>query len=123
MSKTPCSGGVEDGGASVDSELCLLYSDLGPGNGGYPYDGYLINGPHGLNMVGDGFYLKGNTGFTRNAFEVCYDPHGSSQNSGVKMPYALNYLVGRLSAYTYDEAKLLVDRAIDANTPAMAGRS
>jgi uncharacterized protein (TIGR03790 family) len=110
------SGGVEDGSASVDSELCTLYSDLGPGNAGYPYDGWLINGPHGLNMVGDGFYLKNNTAFTANSFHVCYDPTWQQPQSGDEVPFTLNYLVGRLSAYTYDEAKLLVDRSIAADT-------
>jgi uncharacterized protein (TIGR03790 family) len=88
--------------SSVDSELCLLYED-----GNYPTKSWIWNDPVWQNFGGSGFYLKGDTDFQANFFQV------SDSNLAT---YTLNYLVGRLSAYTYDEAKLLVDRSLAADT-------
>jgi uncharacterized protein (TIGR03790 family) len=102
------------GSASVDSDLCLLYENFDPSLGS-PY-GWLFNDPDGLVVFGgQGFYGEDDADFVPNTYQVCYDPTWQFPNSGDEVPYTLNYLVGRLSAYTYDEAKLLVDRSVGAD--------
>jgi uncharacterized protein (TIGR03790 family) len=92
--------------SSVDSELCCLYSDDG-GADGYPIESWLWNSPVYEDFGGSGFYLAEDEGFTARTFQV---------SDSTNTTYTLDYLVGRLSAYTYDEARLLVDRALSADT-------
>jgi uncharacterized protein (TIGR03790 family) len=104
--------------SSVDSELCCIYSDTSGGPGGYPIESFLINCPIGLvfTNVARSFYYAGNTQFARGNFDVCYDPSYGQGNSGDEVAYPLDYLVGRIDAYTFDEAKLIIDRALQADT-------
>jgi uncharacterized protein (TIGR03790 family) len=97
--------------SSVDSELCTLFSD-----GTYPVDGWLLNESayHDFNSQPGSFYLGVNTqplsrnyNFSHGDYFVC-DPAGAT--------YPLDYLVGRLSAYTWDEAKAIIDRSLAADT-------
>lgn len=103
--------------ASADSELTLLYQDLSlPSGSGNCYDIWLFNGPKTQGFGTTGFYQQKNVGFQPHHFVVSHDPTYDAANSGDETEFVLDYLVGRLSAYTYDEAKLLVDRSIAADT-------
>jgi uncharacterized protein (TIGR03790 family) len=108
---------LSDGGnsAAVDSELCMLYADLDGADPGYPYDSWLINDPKGLVFGGTGFYMQDNAEFQAFAYEACYDPTYENPNSGDETSYTISYLVGRLSAYTYADAKAIVDRSLAAD--------
>ncbi len=86
--------------SSVDSELCLLYAD-----GTYPYEGWVWNGANFNTLDGSGFFLSSDTAFV---------PHASSVSTATQT-FALDYLVGRLTAYTYADVKAIIDRAIDAD--------
>jgi uncharacterized protein (TIGR03790 family) len=88
--------------SSVDSELCLLYSD-----GTYNYESFVWNGGGFCSWDTVGFYQKGDGDFTPHTFSV------SDKDGKV---FTLDYLVGRLTAYTYDEVKAMMDRAINADT-------
>jgi uncharacterized protein (TIGR03790 family) len=104
--------------SSVDSELCCLYSDTGGADPGYPYGSWLVNNPRGLTIqpTARAFYLAGNQPFVRGNFDVCFDPTYEQGDSGDEVVFPLDYLVGRIDAYTYDEAKAIIDRAIQADT-------
>ncbi|MDQ3023196.1 MAG: TIGR03790 family protein [bacterium] len=103
---------ISDGGnsASIDSELCLLYSD-----GTYPYDIWLYSAPADQEIGTTGFYGQGDVDFVPNTYVVSHDPTYDLPDSGDETLATLSYLVGRLSAYTYDEAKLLVGRSVGAD--------
>ncbi|MBN2080681.1 TIGR03790 family protein [bacterium] len=92
--------------SSVDSELCLLYQE------DYPIASWIWNDPVYQQFGdGEGFYLAGDTDFVARSFGVS-DPASST--------YILDYLVGRLSAYSYDDAKAMVDRSLAAAANATA---
>lgn len=87
--------------SSVDSELCVLFSDAL-----YAKEGWLFNGPTYNDYVGGGgFYLAGDTEFRHQRFSV----------SSRDRRFNLDYLVGRLDGYTYDDARALVDRSLAAD--------
>jgi uncharacterized protein (TIGR03790 family) len=86
------------------------------GEGGYPVESFLISDPHGFTYAGDGFYLQGDVDFVPGAFQVCYDPTWTQENSGDEVPYTLDYLVGRLDAYNLTDAKAMVDRSLAADS-------
>ena len=88
--------------SSVDSELCLLTSNS------HPVAGWLWNDPVWQAFGGSGYFLQEDTPFQARTFETTDSSDGT---------YTLDYLVGRLSAYTYDDAKLLVDRSLAASAP------
>jgi uncharacterized protein (TIGR03790 family) len=93
--------GTSSDASSVDSELCLLYSD-----DTYSYDGWVWNGQTWDTLDASGFYLKDDTAFTPHTFNVCTQTE----------TFKLDYLVGRLSAYSYDNVKQMIDRALVADT-------
>jgi uncharacterized protein (TIGR03790 family) len=99
------SDGITATASSVDSELCTLFDD-----DQYPYEAWLWNGPLNYNFEpqAQGLYLKGDVDFSPNTFQL--RSHDNNQM------YTLNYLVGRMSAYTFDNAKEIVDRSITADT-------
>lgn len=110
-----------DGQASVDSDLCLLYQDVAPES--YPKAEWLLNDYPGFakwfekpGYPSSGFYMEGATSFEPGTFDVSYDPTWNQAPSGDEDQYKLDYLVGRLTAYTWDEAKLIVDRSLAADT-------
>jgi uncharacterized protein (TIGR03790 family) len=88
--------------SSVDSELCLLYSD-----GAYTYESFVWNGGGFCDWDTVGFYQLGDGDFSPHTFSV-------SDNGG--KVFKLDYLVGRLTAYTYGEVKAMIGRAINADT-------
>jgi uncharacterized protein (TIGR03790 family) len=88
--------------SSVDSELCVLFSA-----GLYPIEGWLFNGPNYNDYTGGGgFYLETDNTFRHQRFNV------SSRNRR----FTLDYLVGRLDAYTFEDARALVDRSLAADS-------
>ena len=87
--------------SSVDSELCLLYAD-----GTYTHEGWVWNGKNFNTLDGTGFFL---------AADVAFAPHTMSVSTTTQS-FVLNYLVGRLTAYTYDDVKAIIDRATGADT-------
>lgn len=87
--------------SSVDSELCLLYSD-----GTYPHEGWVWNGPNFDVLDGSGFFLAGDVAFTPRSMGV----------STATKTFVLDYLVGRLTAYSYADVKAMIDRSIAADT-------
>jgi uncharacterized protein (TIGR03790 family) len=94
--------------SSVDSELCLLYSD-----DSYALDGWVWNGDYYWDMASGyastpgSMYLKDTGSFSHGSFKA-------TTVANVKM--TLDYLVGRLTAYSYDNVKQLIDRAVNADT-------
>ncbi|NUN14872.1 MAG: TIGR03790 family protein [Myxococcales bacterium] len=85
--------------ASVDNELTLLWW-----RNQYPLAGRLWSGPSYQDYYArGGFYLAEDESFVPGAYPVV-DASGAS--------YTLDYLVGRLDAYTYDEAHMILDRAL-----------
>ena len=92
---------------SVDSELCLLNSGGAEGDGGYRLEGAVWSESAYHAWNGNGFYLAGDVDFAPGAFTT-------TDLDGVHWP--LDYLVGRLAAYTYDNAKQLVDRSLAAGS-------
>jgi uncharacterized protein (TIGR03790 family) len=113
-------GGLTAKYASVDSELCCLYSDNDGVAPGYPLDGALINDPKGFDFLQhpDAFYEAGDVGFSRGQFKVDYDPTWDQDPDqhlhDVQFP--LDYLVGRIDAYDYSDARAMLDRARQADT-------
>lgn len=91
--------------SSVDSELCVLYSYGSFPNGGYVWNGDVYEGF----SEGDpnSFMWATNATFSHGQFKT-RDINGGT--------YDLDYLVGRIDAYTYDEAKLIIDRSLAAGT-------
>ncbi len=88
--------------SSVDSELCTLFSA-----GLYPVEGWLFNGPRYNDYIGGGgFYLGADTEFRHQRFTV----------SSRDRRFNLDYLVGRIDAYSYDDARGMIDRAKAAST-------
>ncbi|MCB1217169.1 PKD domain-containing protein [bacterium] len=98
--------------SSVDSELCTLFSD-----DSYAYESFLWNEEEWQDFRLGGnnsrsFYLglgspDADYSFSHGGFEV-------TDGSGMKYP--LDYLVGRLDAYTFEDSRALVDRAKAADT-------
>jgi len=91
--------------STVDSELCCLYS-----YGEYETTSFLWNQRTYEGFTSDesqSFFLTSDDDFVPDAY-LASDIAGTT--------YPVNYLVGRLSAYNYDEAKLLVDRSLSADT-------
>lgn len=101
--------------ASVDSELCLINEDPLEG-GGYPKGGWIYSGPGNLDTGTGGFYDSGEAQFSPNTFTVSHDPTYEDPGSGDETEYTLSYLVGRISAYTYEEAHDIIDRSLQADT-------
>lgn len=101
--------GIETMCSSVDSELCTLYSggaEDGPGY--YPLVGYLWNGVNYMQPPSDPrTLLEGSGPFVPHYFKASAESGGTCD---------IDYLVGRLSAYTYEEARALVDRSLAADT-------
>jgi len=103
-----------DSNSAVDSDLCLLYEDDGVTH--YPYSGAIWSGRNyhdplsGADFDGSGFYEPQNDA-EKSFIPFNYDCADTS--GGI---YKLSYLVGRISAYTYDEAKLSIDRGLAADT-------
>lgn len=91
--------------SSVDSELTLLYS-----YGQWPLAGWIWNGEiyqdFPLPPKAQSFHWQTDAAFQRGQFKA----------SSSTATYDLDYLVGRIDAYTYDEAKLIIDRARAADT-------
>lgn len=102
-------GGVHDWSenSSVDSELCLLYSGGVVTGENYRLPGAVWNESQYHAWNGDGFYLAGDVDFVPSTFTT-------TDLDGAHWP--LDYLVGRLTAYTYDTAKAMVDRSVAADT-------
>jgi hypothetical protein len=103
------SDGITSTCSAVDSELCTLYSGGVTAEGNdYPIISYLWNGVNYMEIPSDPhtFFLSDDP-FALHYFQVS-DEHGNN--------YDLDYLVGRLSAYTYDEARAIVDRSLAADT-------
>jgi uncharacterized protein (TIGR03790 family) len=91
--------------SAVDSELCLLHS-----YGQWPIGGYVWNADTYENFVeGDAgsFMWARNASFSPGQFKT-RDIDGGTHD--------LDYLVGRIDAYTYAEAKQIIDRALAADT-------
>lgn len=103
------SDGITSTCSAVDSELCTLYSGGVTAEGDdYPIVSYLWNGVNYMQIPSDPHTLfLSDDEFTPHYFQVS-DEHGYN--------YDLDYLVGRLSAYTYDEARTIVDRSLAADT-------
>jgi uncharacterized protein (TIGR03790 family) len=97
--------------SSVDSDLCLLYND-------YDRVGWMYSGAKAdyMGFSGSGFYLKGSSAFTPNTFKVSWVDYNDTTAPYTFLEYTLNYLVGRLNAYSYDNVKQLIDRAVNADT-------
>lgn len=93
--------------SSVDSELCLLYSD-----GSYAYEGWVWNGDYYWDMASyysstpGSMYLQGDSSFAKGTYKA-------SDSTGAELP--LDFLVCRLSAYSYDNVKQMIDRALNAD--------
>ncbi len=90
--------------SSVDSELCLLTSD-----GDYPLEGWLWNGPRYQDFSGGGLYLAEDRGFAHQRFTA------SSRQGRL---FNIDYLVGRLDGYTFEDARAILDRALRADASA-----
>lgn len=103
------SDGIETTCSSVDSELCTLYSGgVEDGPGYYPYVGYLWNGVNYMQPPSDPLTLfESSSDFVPHHFKASAESGGTCD---------IDYLVGRLSAYTYEEARALVDRSLAADT-------
>ncbi len=95
--------------SSVDSELCVLYSQPPAINFVWNAESYEQFTPSDRT-----FYLQEDTGeFYAMQYRTTWrDPNAESYEM-----HTLDFLVGRLSAYTYAEAKLLVDRSLAASAP------
>jgi len=98
-----------DGHGGFDSDLCMLYED-----GNYDYTQKLFSGndypAHTGHFNNSQFYeaLDGaNKSFAPFTYTAC-DTDGTD--------YTVSYLVGRISAYTYEDAKLSIDRSLSADT-------
>jgi uncharacterized protein (TIGR03790 family) len=103
--------------SAVDSELCTLYSD-----GTYSYASFLWNESswQAFGGASDSFYMGVNDGPLSRDYNFVHGAYKVTDSLGNEYP--LDYLVGRLSGYTYDDAKALVDRSIAAEqTSAAAG--
>lgn len=103
-----------DSNSAVDSDLCLLYEDDGATH--YPYAGAIWSGSSYHDPLreedfdGSGFFEPFND--TEKGFMPFYYNCADTQGG----LYKLSYLVGRISAYTYEEAKQSIDRALVADT-------
>lgn len=94
--------------SSVDNELTMLWW-----RDQYPVEGRLWSGPSYQDYYArGGFYLAEDDSFVPGAYPVV-DASGTL--------YTLDYLVGRLDAYTYDEAHLMLDRALQVTKDVAQG--
>lgn len=102
------SDGISTMCSSVDSELCTLYSGGVEGPGYYPLVSYLWNGVDYMQPPSDPRTLfESSSAFVPHYFKASAESGGTCE---------IDYLVGRLSAYTYEEARALVDRSLAADT-------
>jgi len=93
--------------SSVDAELCLLRSGGVSSDDGYRLEGPIWNEPTYYGFTKQGFYNADDLDFAPDTYQV-------TDLDGVNWP--LNYLVGRISAYTYDNCKAMIDRSLVADT-------
>ena len=107
----PAGDGISSTCSSVDSELCLIFSDP-------EIRGWVWNGPGWESENGAGFYLglsnydNGKT-FSHAAFNCTWQ--APEDNSGAISTFPLDYLVGRIDAYTWPEAHDIIDRSLTAD--------
>ena len=96
---------TNEGQGALDSEMCMLYED-----GNYEYTEKLWSGDTKYDFNNSQFYLaqdEANHDFTPFTYTACTE-------AGVD--YTVSYLVGRVSAYTYEDAMLSIDRSLNADT-------
>lgn len=93
--------------ACVDSELCLLRSGGVSSSEGYRLEGPIWDESDFYGFNGNGFYYAEDQDFVPDTFQVTdMDSHH----------WPLNYLVCRLTAYTYDDCKAMIERSLAADT-------